>query len=129
MFSFFYVQSVKLAEKSRLSAYLLEPYGGFCVKRRCCLFWMLPSAFERRDSPQCFTAVLTFKSSQGSSAGLFKNNQFSSLPLTLLTLDHYHCGTLRRLGVHNLYEAGAMRTQRERQRVEEREDPASTRSP
>lgn len=28
----FYVQSVKLAEKSRLSAYLLEPYGGFVQK-------------------------------------------------------------------------------------------------
>lgn len=71
------------------------------------------SAVERGVSPRRFAVVLTFKSSQGRDrAAPLKNNQFPFLRLTLPTLDHYHCGTLRQLGMHRVYTVGTMHVQR-----------------
>lgn len=71
------------------------------------------SAVERGALPRCFAAVLTFKSSQRRDrAAPLKNNQFPSLRLTLPTLDHYHCGTLRQFGMHRVHTVGTMQVQR-----------------
>lgn len=88
-------------------------YGGFVWKKWCCLFLDGAECRWTQGSLQCFTVVLTFKSRQGSCAEALKNNQFPSLLLILLTLDHYHCGTLRRLGMRNLYRASTIHGQRE----------------
>lgn len=56
-------------------------------------------------SLQCFTVVLTFKKQPGELC--------SSLLLTLLTLDYYHCSKRRQSGMFNLYRASTMHIQRE----------------
>lgn len=88
--------------------------GGGVAEKRCCLILDGAECSWTQGSPRCFTVVLTFKSSQGSRAEALKNNQFPSLLLTLLTLDHYHCGTLRQLGMHDVYRAGTMHVQTEK---------------
>lgn len=64
-----------------------------------------------RGSKRCFIVGLTFKSSQGSRAEALKNNQFPSLLMTLLTLDHYRRSTLRQPSVHDLHRASTMHRQ------------------
>lgn len=60
-----------------------------------------------QGSKQCLIVELTFKSSQGSRAAALKNNQFPSLLMTPLTLDHYRRGALRQPSVHDRRRGGA----------------------